>query len=108
MLDAFRHAQGFCQLPHLGLVQVAQRVERAGGIPVQCGVAQQGFGFVACANHQPSKGCRLVKQDNHAGARHDVATPQAVHLRKPVDEAERIIDKEIWPMPTYSDLLFEV
>ena len=29
-------------------------------------------------------------------------------LRKPVDELEMIVDKEIWPMPSYGDLLFEV
>ena len=38
----------------------------------------------------------------------DDVIPAMAELRKPVDEAERIIDKEIWPMPTYSDLLFEV
>lgn len=29
-------------------------------------------------------------------------------LRKPVDQLEMIVDKEIWPMPSYGDLLFEV
>ncbi len=29
-------------------------------------------------------------------------------LRKPADELEKITDKEIWPFPTYEDLLFEV
>ena len=29
-------------------------------------------------------------------------------LRKPVDELEMIVNKEMWPMPSYGDLLFEV
>ena len=29
-------------------------------------------------------------------------------LRKPVDELEMIVDKSMWPMPSYGDLLFEV
>ena len=29
-------------------------------------------------------------------------------LRTPADELEMLVDKEIWPFPTYGDLLFEV
>ena len=29
-------------------------------------------------------------------------------LRAPVDKLEMIVDKDIWPMPSYGDLLFEV
>lgn len=29
-------------------------------------------------------------------------------LRSPVDRLEMIVDKEIWPMPSYGDLIFEV
>ena len=29
-------------------------------------------------------------------------------LRKPVDEAEMLVDKKVWPVPTYGDLIFEV
>ncbi len=29
-------------------------------------------------------------------------------LRAPVDAAEMLVDKEVWPMPTYGDLIFEV
>lgn len=29
-------------------------------------------------------------------------------LRKPIDELETMVDKEVWPVPTYGDLLFEV
>ena len=34
--------------------------------------------------------------------------PAMEALRKPVDELEMIVDKDIWPMPSYGDLLFEV
>ena len=29
-------------------------------------------------------------------------------LRKPVDSMEMIVDKDMWPMPSYGDLIFEV
>ncbi len=29
-------------------------------------------------------------------------------LRKPVDEAEMLVDREVWPVPGYGDLIFEV
>ncbi|MCR5802322.1 MAG: glutamine synthetase III [Lachnospiraceae bacterium] len=29
-------------------------------------------------------------------------------LRKPVDELEMLVDKDVWPVPGYSDLIFEV
>ena len=34
--------------------------------------------------------------------------PAMEALRAPVDALEMIVDKKIWPMPTYADLLFEV
>ncbi len=34
--------------------------------------------------------------------------PAMDELRKPVDELEMIVDKEMWPMPSYGDLIFEV
>ncbi|MDR1017458.1 MAG: glutamine synthetase III [Lachnospiraceae bacterium] len=30
------------------------------------------------------------------------------NLREPVDELEMIVDKSVWPMPSYGDLMFEV
>ena len=29
-------------------------------------------------------------------------------LRTPIDKLEMIVDKEMWPMPSYGDLIFEV
>ena len=34
--------------------------------------------------------------------------PAMEELRRPVDALEMIVDKNIWPMPSYGDLLFEV
>ena len=34
--------------------------------------------------------------------------PAMEELRTPVDELEMIVDKEMWPMPSYGDLIFEV
>ncbi len=34
--------------------------------------------------------------------------PAMENLRKPVDKLEMLVDKEMWPMPSYGDLMFEV
>ena len=39
---------------------------------------------------------------------HDVVTVAMAELRDPVDKLEMIVDKEMWPMPSYGDLMFEV
>ncbi len=38
----------------------------------------------------------------------DVVTTAMNELRKPADELEMIVDKDIWPIPTYGELMFEV
>ena len=43
-----------------------------------------------------------------AMAYHDQIVPAMAALRKPVDEMELLVDKSIWPVPTYGDLMFEV
>lgn len=39
---------------------------------------------------------------------HDEVCPAMENLRKPVDQLEMIVDKELWPMPSYGDLMFDV
>ncbi len=39
---------------------------------------------------------------------HDVVMAAMAELRDPVDKLEMIVDKDMWPMPSYGDLLFEV
>ena len=38
----------------------------------------------------------------------EVVFPAMSDLRAPIDQLEVIVDKELWPVPTYGDLLFEV
>lgn len=39
---------------------------------------------------------------------HDVVTVLMAKLRDPVDRLEMIVDKDMWPMPSYGDMIFEV
>ncbi|MEF9953984.1 MAG: glutamine synthetase III [Clostridium sp.] len=39
---------------------------------------------------------------------HDTVTVVMEELRRPADRLEMIVDKELWPFPSYGDLLFEV
>ena len=38
----------------------------------------------------------------------DTVKEAMLRLRKPADELEMIVDKELWPIPTYGELMFEV
>ncbi len=38
----------------------------------------------------------------------EVVFPAMNELRAPIDALEVIVDKELWPVPTYGDLLFEI
>ena len=38
----------------------------------------------------------------------DQVVPAMSALRAPIDKLEMIVDKELWPMPSYGDLIFEV
>ncbi len=38
----------------------------------------------------------------------DVVFAAMEELRTPVDQLEMLVDKEVWPVPTYGDLIFEV
>lgn len=43
-----------------------------------------------------------------AHAYHDRVVPVMEALRAPADRLEMIVDKELWPFPSYGDLIFEV
>ena len=50
----------------------------------------------------------VVGVDKHARYMREVIVPAMEELRKPIDELEMIVEKDLWPMPSYGDLLFEV
>ena len=39
---------------------------------------------------------------------HDTVVPAMEELRAPIDKLETMVDRSYWPVPVYSDLLFEV
>lgn len=43
-----------------------------------------------------------------AHAFHLEVAPAMLALRRPADKLEMIVDKELWPIPSYGDLIFEV
>lgn len=43
-----------------------------------------------------------------AHAYHEKVVPAMAALRTPADKLEMIVDKELWPFPSYGDLIFEV
>ena len=49
-------------------------------------------------------------QDNESRAHyyHEHVMTAMNDLRQPIDKLEMLVDKEVWPMPSYGDLMFEV
>ena len=45
---------------------------------------------------------------DQALAYHSEVVPAMEALRTPVDRLEMLVDKDLWPMPSYGDLIFEV
>ncbi|MDO5416904.1 MAG: glutamine synthetase III [Lachnospiraceae bacterium] len=54
------------------------------------------------------QGCRMAQGREQAVFYHEQIVPAMAALRAPVDKLEMIVDKELWPMPSYGDLIFEV
>ena len=57
---------------------------------------------------QTEQALQVENVEEQARTYHDYVVPAMDALRKPVDELEMIVDKSMWPMPSYGDLLFEV
>lgn len=53
-------------------------------------------------------GCKMEDGEEKAKYYHEKVVPAMEALRAPVDKLEMIVDKEMWPMPSYGDLMFEV
>ncbi len=50
----------------------------------------------------------MASGKDQAHAYHDQVVPAMTALREPADRLEMIVDKELWPLPSYGDLIFEV
>ncbi|MFT4104941.1 MAG: glutamine synthetase III [Lacrimispora sp.] len=56
-----------------------------------------------------AEGCAAMESGkDQAIACRDQVVPAMNALRTPVDKLEMIVDKDLWPMPSYGDLIFEV
>jgi glutamine synthetase len=58
----------------------------------------------------PAQGYEILEKNAEKKAHkyHDIIVPAMKALRAPVDELEQIVDKDLWPYPSYGDLIFEV
>lgn len=52
--------------------------------------------------------CAIINAKEKALAYCNKIVPIMSNLRAPIDELEKMVDHEMWPFPTYSELLFEV
>ena len=84
-------------------------------VSVQMDLLKKTSKLLKQVNSAMSKLSKLVGQipqqeEGHRRARfcRDKIVPAMEALRTPVDELEMLVDKEMWPMPSYGDLIFEV
>ena len=52
--------------------------------------------------------CSGLESAEQAHAYHEKVVPAMDALRAPADRLEMIVDKDLWPFPSYGDLIFEV
>lgn len=55
-----------------------------------------------------AQAARKEQGSEQANYFHKEVVPAMEALRAPIDELEMLVDKALWPVPTYGDLLFEV
>ena len=63
---------------------------------------------MACCLHTGQSDTQKNKVKEHAVYYRDEVKSAMDALRAPVDKLEMIVDKDLWPMPSYGDLIFEV
>lgn len=84
-------------------------------VSVQTGLLKQVSALLAAIKAATENLSKLTEQassmeegEKQARFYYDQVMPAMVALRSPVDEMELLVDKDMWPMPSYGDLLFEV
>lgn len=101
--------------------RLAQSIGAVTSVCSEADVSVQKELLIACSEllAKAQKAMEELKKDIEKGAGTEEGKEQALYfkevvvpamaaLRAPIDELELMVDKEIWPVPTYGDLLFEV
>ncbi len=63
---------------------------------------------LAALREVTARGCEMEEGAAQAAFYRDDVKAAMAALRCPVDQLEMIVDKDMWPMPSYGDLIFEV
>ncbi len=69
------------------------------------GTANQALGALKALMAQVES---IQNVEEMAEAYRSRVAPAMTALRRPIDELEMTVDKDLWPVPTYGDLMFEV
>ena len=72
------------------------------------GYLKEAYGALGVLRDVTAEAHAKTEGREQAVAYRDTVIPAMEALRKPIDKAESIVDKSVWPMPSYSDLMFEV
>ncbi len=93
----------------------AVKAAGAADVSVQAGLLNETSAYLADVKAALAKlievtdaGSAMAEGREQAVFYRDVVKTSMDTLRAPVDKLEMIVDKELWPMPSYGDLIFEV
>ena len=111
---AYQQGDKDCPKPHIAcqLIQLSGQIcgkrqhqrQRKGRVPVaNCRAAGVQHNDV---HHAAQPHARRAEQ--HREQRVFPLGNAMAALRTPVDKLEMLVDKDLWPMPSYGDLIFEV
>jgi glutamine synthetase len=69
---------------------------------------EEASGAVRILREVTKEAAAISENEKKANYYHDFVVPAMAALRRPIDQLEMLVDKEVWPMPSYGDLMFEV
>jgi glutamine synthetase len=69
---------------------------------------EEASGAVKILSNVTKEAAAISENEEKAHYYHDHVVPAMAALRRPIDQLEMLVDKEVWPMPSYGDLMFEV
>ena len=69
---------------------------------------EEASGAVGILRQLAEEAVSIIDNRTRAHFYHDYVLPAMEALRRPIDRLEMLVDKEVWPMPSYGDLLFEI
>jgi glutamine synthetase len=71
-----------------------------------CGLTDSLYRSIESLEAAVDKAAAVKDVPKHAAAYHDIVRPAMQKVREAADNLEKIVEADIWPLPTYAEMLF--